>query len=929
MKFFTSVFLTLFFGLISLQTFAQKKITGEILSETDKTKLSNASVMLLQAKDSILVDFARVNQDGKFSINNPDTADYLLIVSYPKFGEYFQNIKKGTGDLALGQISLQSAASLIEEVLVTGKIPVVVKGDTVEYDASSFATEKNAKVEDLLKVLPGISVDASGKITAQGKTVEKVLVDGEEFFGDDPTLVTRNIRSDMVDKVQVYEKKTEAAERTGVDDGTRVQTINVKLKEEAKNGMFGKAEAGGGTDGDNGFYLGKLALNRFKGSTKISAFGVGANDGTISLGWEDEEKFGMGDGGIEVMEDGGVNFSFGGDAFSNWNGKGQPKALTGGVSYMDAWKDKKHKLNLSYKYGQIENNFSDNFIRETPTEGGYLNSNTTNNNQTDANRHRFNTKYDYAIDSLTALTLKVSGSREKNTNSLMVNGETFQDGTKVSDNSSEQRGETTTQNVSYDAYLTRKFKKEGRSLALRFAGNNSEDEGDLLLESENNNYALGTSQVIDQLKNKTSNSDNIVSSVTYTEPLGKLFRTSFNYEFASSKTHAIVNSFNKDASGGYTVLDDEFSNDFNFNTTRNSGGIGFGYKTEKIDVYLNNVLRHDDLSQMNNYANTGLSRDYLTYNPNAYLRYNISKSKRINLNYSYRNSLPSLFQIQPLRQNTDQMNEYFGNENLVPSKSSSFGLGFNSWDMMKGKYIYLWANAGQTIDAIQTNVVIEKGGLRKLYYENMDKNSTNVSVYGGAGFDLIRKWQLKSNFNLNASYNRYYNYINDRTIANPSDEFAENVNDNFNYGLSIGFERNTTKKVDFNWTFTPGFRTLKTSLNPERNSDGFTFNSDLTVKAYLPWKITLYGEGTYDYEAPTDALPERFERILFKPGISKKFLKSEGLILDFYVNDVFNQNKGFSRSQYNGAITQNTYNTISRYYMLKLTWEFTKMIGVN
>ena len=233
--------------------YAQTKITGEIVDEGDKTtKLTNATIMLLQAKDSILVDFVRANESGKFVLTKPDTIPYLLIASYPKFGAYYKEINEDV-DLNLGQIGLTSVSNLIEEVMVTGKIPVVIKGDTTEYDASSFAVEKNAKVEDLLNVLPGISVDADGKITAQGKTVEKVLVDGEEFFGNDPTLVTRNVRSDMVDKVQVYEKKSEEAERTGVDDGQRIQTINLKLKEDSKKGMFGKLEGGGGADKDNGY----------------------------------------------------------------------------------------------------------------------------------------------------------------------------------------------------------------------------------------------------------------------------------------------------------------------------------------------------------------------------------------------------------------------------------------------------------------------------------------------------------------------------------------------------------------------------------------------------------------------------------------------------------------------------------------------------
>lgn len=173
MNILTKVILTVVLGLLTLTAFGQSNISGTVIDEVDKTKLTNATVMLLQAKDSILVDFTRANQDGGFKLQNPDSTDYLLIISYPKFGDYFQRIEQGSGDLALGQIQLQSAANLIEEVLVTGKIPVVVKGDTVEYDAGSFVTEKNAKVEDLLQVLPGISVDANGEITAQGKTVVK------------------------------------------------------------------------------------------------------------------------------------------------------------------------------------------------------------------------------------------------------------------------------------------------------------------------------------------------------------------------------------------------------------------------------------------------------------------------------------------------------------------------------------------------------------------------------------------------------------------------------------------------------------------------------------------------------------------------------------------------------------------------------------
>src|SRR5690606_21697906 len=340
----------------------------------------------------------------------------------------------------------------------------------VEYDASSFAVEKNAKVEDLLKVLPGITVDANGKITAQGKTVEKVLVDGEEFFGDDPTLVTRNLRSDMVDKVQLYEKKSEEAERTGVDDGERIQTLNVTLKEDAKKGMFGKAEAGGGTDE---FYLGKLALNRFRGSQKIGAYAIGANDGTLGLDWQESEKFGMSQ--MEMSDDGG--FFFMGSGLDYWDGKGRPKAFNTGISLTDAWKQNKHKLNASYKYGIIQNDIEESTISQNNLVAGQINSTNNSLQESDNRKHRFNAKYDLKVDSLTTFTLKLSADKSKVEVDNFTNATTSDENFNLmNSNERTQKSIADNSNFTYDGYLTRKFNKIGRSLSLRVAGNVAENQ---------------------------------------------------------------------------------------------------------------------------------------------------------------------------------------------------------------------------------------------------------------------------------------------------------------------------------------------------------------------------------------------------------------------------------------------------------------------
>ncbi len=906
--------------LCALGGHAQSKIGGKVVDDTDKTGLHNATVMLLQAKDSILVDFSRADEAGRFSMTKPDSEDYLLMISYPKYGSFSQLLEKGAGNVDIGEVGLTGVANLIEEVMITGRIPVVIKGDTIEYDAGSFTTEKNAKVEDLLKVLPGITVDASGKITAQGKTVEKVLVDGEEFFGDDPTLVTRNLRSDMVDKVQVYEKKSDIAERTGVDDGERIQTINVTLKEDAKNGMFGKLEGGVGTDD---FYLGKAAVNKFRGSQKIAAYGIAANDGTVSLGWQDEEKFGLSDDQMEVSDDGNMYFfGSGGDEFSYWNGRGRPQALNTGLSFMDKLGKKGNKINLNYKFGRIENNEINEGLSQQNLPNGTFNQSSLSNSNVTNQRHRFNGRYDWNIDSLSTLMLKVSGTSGRR--EAHDYGEAFStnaDNQPINDNIRELSTDAKNSNITYDGLFTRKFNKVGRSLSIRLAGNISDDNGEGFLNSVTNQYIGDTIRtVIDQFKEMSRKSNNLQTSATYTEPLSERWRTSIGYAYNNSKTHSINNSFNANADGVYNELDAEFSNDFDFNTVRNSGDLSVGYKSEKIEFNLNNNVRHDDLFQRNNYASEELDRSFVTYNPRAFIRYNITKSKRINLNVNRNNILPSLMQIQPLRQNENPLNIVEGNPDLTPAQRNSYSLYYNSWDMLQNRYTYFGGNFNQEYNSIQQNIFVEPSGVRTMRFDNMRERVNNSgSIWGGVGSNLIKKYKIQGRYGINANITDGYNYQNNEL----------NRNQNLTYGLSFAAEKNTTKSVDFNFSLNPGWRKMSSSLQPEFNSSGFTMSSNLWFKVFLPLKIQVYGTAAHTYEAATEAFDENFTRLIFTPGISKRFLKNESLTAELYVNDVFNQNIGFTRFQQAGMISQQRYNTISRYFMFKVSWDFSVMGGVS
>lgn len=889
------------------QLSAQIDLKGQVIDEGQGVTLENATVMLIQQQDSILKSFTRTDKNGNFNLTIEGQEDLILIVSFPKYADYNEVLtSKESRDF--GKISLQTAAHLIEEVIVTGRLPVVIKGDTLEYDAGSFTVEKNAKVEELLKVLPGITVDASGKITAQGKVVEKVLVDGEEFFGTDPTLVTRNIRSDMVDKVQVYEKKSEQSERTGVDDGERIQTINVQLKEEAKNGMFGKVSGGVATDK---YYMGQLMLNKFKGPQKIGAFLVSGNNGATGLSQEDANKFG--DETVNQIGSGGQG------------GAGIPKTLTTGVNYNDKWQGDKNKISLSYVYGKVTTDGETEQQVQNNLEDRTLFNIQNFEFENEQNRHQFNMKYDLQIDSLTSLT--IDGFANKNRNfrnsidsSMMRNHE----GNLLNTQYRQLHNTSDFTSLNINTYFTRKFLKEGRSVSLSFNFSDSKTDGLQYLDNQFKYFdeqgELSEQTRTDQKKDNLSKYNYSYGSLTYTEPLLKSLTLSLAYAYSNQSDKSSVLSYDKDADNSYSKFNELYSSNFNYNRFANNYNLALTYNIDKFHLNITNWLRDDHLKQTDQFTNDDLQRNFLTYNPMLSTHYNITKSSRIGVRYRGDNNLPSLNQIQPLRNNEDELNVYVGNEDLRPAFNNTVDFNYGKWNALKGSYIFLGGNLSNTTRPIVMNMSTDKQGRNTYKWENLTgKTNNGIGVYLGGGMKLLPQWSINLNVFSNVNFNNNYNYIDDK-LNNAKD---------ISYGITTSFERNLSKGLDFKLSASPRYIKQTTEVQPEFDNSGFTFNSENYIKYYLPYSLKIFGDVNYIYEAPTNTFSNRFTRLLISPGISKKFFKEETLEVSLIVNDLLNQNVGFSRTQNGNRFIQSKYDTIRRYYMLKVSWDINKMFAVK
>jgi len=407
---------------ISISATAQSsRISGSIADTSEKKLLGNGSVLLVRPTDSILVGHARTNASGGFQLTVPP-GRYIILVTYPSYADYVDTLNlKDTGAVVLPAIGMVLKSKLLETVVVSGsKGAVRIKGDTTEFNADSFKTQAGASVEDLLKKLPGIQVDKNGKITAQGEAVKKVLVDGEEFFGDDPTLVTQNLRADMVDKVQVYDKKSDQATFTGIDDGQRDKTINLKLKNDKKLGYFGRVTGGVGTDG---YYDEQLMVNYFKKKEKVSAYGILSNTGKTGLNWNERDSYGQSIfGNADVDQNtGSVSLDLPGihDELDTWSGQyegqGFPSVKTGGLHFNNKWADDNISLNGNYKFLQLNvaGNSSTNTETILPDSVFYNNQRQTFKNQ--ITRHTLDGTYEVKFDSTSSLKIQATGGTDHKT----------------------------------------------------------------------------------------------------------------------------------------------------------------------------------------------------------------------------------------------------------------------------------------------------------------------------------------------------------------------------------------------------------------------------------------------------------------------------------------------------------------------------------
>jgi hypothetical protein len=887
------------------RSLAQPAIEGTIVDTLENKKLANAIVSIVNAKDSILLKFTRTDQNGHFDFPALAITDYnsvFFIISYPGYADYVISAPRDSALFLLKKVRMITTIHLLQEVVVKQGVKAVrFNKDTVEYKADSFKVELNASVEDLLKKFPGFQIDPNGRIIANGVVVEKVLVDGEEYFSGDPTLVTRNIRADLIDKVQLFDKKSDQAAFTGIDDGKKIRTINLKIKEDRQNTFFGKMGIAAG----NGYYNGELMANKFNKKQKLAVFGMASNTGKQSLASQDESRYGDADNSAGYKNTDLLDTWSG-----NYEGQGYPELQMAGFHYNDKWGDKNQLLNTNYRYVNLGLNGSIATTRSSFLPGSEIVAIQNQVYKNHLDRHVGNVVYDLPIDSVSSLKISLDATSAKKTTrndyvSRIENGA----GTILSDNRRVLSFEGNSRLFNGTVLYRKRFRKKGRTMLLSFTTTTADNQSDGFLNSENSVYT-GPGVVkenIDQYKNNANISTAINARVTYTEPLSTTSSITLNNSVVSSQSTSNRNSYNLGTDGKYSVYDSLYSIHYAYNTLMYKPGIYYTYNRQKLRITLGNDLGFTSFHQNETFKKELYNRKFINFYPQV----TISMAHLV-LSYSGSTTQPTLSQIQPLRSNEDPLNIAIGNPDLRQYFSHSFQASYVVTRTVQKQNFWLQTSYNLIDDAISTSDQFDNSGKRTFRYLNVN-GTHSLNTY--MQFDFVEK-RTKANIAVSATYNNYanVNYINGTKVTTNTDTYI--------FGSSI--QKAIPKKLEFVFRYSATYWTNATSGNNASFRHYWIHNIRPAIDLYLPFKTQFHVDAQLYLMQKTNGFDSGQDLFLVNASYAKKFLKSEALSVKLSVNDLFNTNKGISRVVNATYATQSISNTIMQYFLMSLTYDFVK-----
>lgn len=914
----------LLYSLCSVTLMAQS-LLGTVTDKATKEGLISATIQLVSSDGKS--SYTSTDLNGGFQFKKLQPGTYTLQVTYVGYKPYKEKQTFAEGQQKEIKIEMAEDAQLLGEVSVQGRATrAEQKGDSLLYNAEAFQVMMGSSAEDLLAKMPGIVVEG-GTIQAQGEQVQKVLVDGKEFFDGDVNLAIKNLPSDIIASIEVFDKKSEQAEFTGFDDGEEIKTINIVTKSGFRQGTFGEVSGGYGTDDR---YKVNGNLNFFNDDRRISVLGMSNNVNQQNFSQEDlagvmsAGSSGRGRGG-RGGRSGGKSGGTGGSSTSNFmvGSLGGVTSANGvGLNYVDQWGEK-WKVTGSYFFNQSDN------LTQQQTDREYFESvlpgmtyNEYQENSMKNWNHRFNMKLDYQMTERTSLQLRPTLSFQNNDSYGLLQGQNLTNGTTESETGTTSFGKSNAYNIGADLMLRHRFLKEGRTLSLMLSGAMRNTDGDTYTDYLNTLYGLELSPVTDdysQWKQTLNQQYTLRSNLSYTEKLTDNLQLQLGYKMSYTDSENDKKTYDRSAvTDLYDQLDESLSNEYQSGYLTQAGNVGLRYRVGRLSAMLGVDAQWADLKGDLVYPQPDkLSHKYFSVLPSFTLRYSLDRTNSFQLRYRSRSSSPSVTDLQNVIDNSNPLFLSAGNPNLDQQVSHTANLRYlrttksgHTFIAMVGATIQQDYVADSTFTAkedvaLSPTVTLNKGSQFTRPVNLDGYYSLQSMVTYGFPVDFIRS---NINFSLSA------NYANVPTIFDGVESRTRELN--LIPKLIIG--SNISKNLDFTASYSAGISKMFSSLDTAAESDYVTHTAAAKLGWTFFWGLTF--RSTFNYVGYTGLDTDTEDYFLWNLSLGKKFLKNNAAEIRIEAFDVLKQNQAFTHRTGSNYYDYVNSNVLQPYAMISFVY---------